>query len=405
MNRGGIPDAIVAGHICLDVIPQLSHITPERFDGVFTPGRLTEVGPVAFSTGGAVSNTGLALHKLGLKTQLMGKIGDDTFGQAVMQIVASHGPDLARGMVVDPTASTSYTIVINPPGLDRIFLHCPGANNSFGAADVHYDRLREARLFHFGYPPIMARMYQDDGAELEAVFRQAKETGVTTSLDMSLPDPTSPAGRAPWRCILERTLPWVDIFMPSIEEILFMLHRKTYVQADSEDSNAGFFSHVTPELLSELGNELLVMGARIVGLKLGHRGLYVRTSDQAALQALGRAHPADATAWTQRELWAPCFRVDVVGTTGAGDATIAGFLGSLLRGMTPEAAVTTAVAVGACNVEASDALSGIRSWQATLDRLAAGWPRHELSLNARGWHFDRAAHVWVGPAERVQNTA
>ena len=84
------PDAIVAGHICLDVIPQMSHISSEMLETVFTPGRLTEVGPVTFSTGGAVSNTGLALHKLGISTQLMGKIGDDIFGRTVQQILAAH---------------------------------------------------------------------------------------------------------------------------------------------------------------------------------------------------------------------------------------------------------------------------------------------------------------------------
>jgi sugar/nucleoside kinase (ribokinase family) len=65
----------------------------------------------------------------------------------------------------------------------------------------------------------------------------------------------------------------------------------------------------------------------------------------------------------------------VVGTAGSGDATIAGFLAAFLRDMTPEEAVTMAVAVGACNVEAADTLSGIRPWDETLRRVAAGWPR------------------------------
>ncbi|PKO22416.1 MAG: carbohydrate kinase family protein [Chloroflexi bacterium HGW-Chloroflexi-1] len=370
------PDAVVAGHICLDVIPQLSHITPDMFDAVFTPGRLTEVGPVAFSTGGAVSNTGLALHKLGIATRLMGKIGDDTFGQAVMQIIAAHGSDLTGGMVVDPAANTSYTIVINPPGLDRIFLHCPGANSGFGAEDVRYDLLTGARLFHFGYPPIMARMYGDQGAELVALFRRAKATGVTTSLDMSLPDPASPAGRAPWRKIIERTLPWLDLFVPSLEETLYMLRRETCDRLRQAASDA--------DLLSQ-----------------GHRGLYLRTAERAAIEAMGRARPSNAKAWARRELWAPCFSVEVVGATGAGDATIAGFLNGLLQDMPPEGALTAAVAVGACNVEAADALSGIHTWDETLRRVAAGWPRRELGLNAPGWRFDAARQLWIGPADQA----
>ena len=52
----------------------------------------------------------------------MGKIGDDLFGQAVTQLVSAYDPWLVGGMVVDPQANTSYTVVINPPGVDHLFL-------------------------------------------------------------------------------------------------------------------------------------------------------------------------------------------------------------------------------------------------------------------------------------------
>jgi sugar/nucleoside kinase (ribokinase family) len=83
---------------------------------MFLPGRLLEIGPATFSTGGPVSNTGLALHTLGISTKLMGKVGDDVFGQTITRLVAAYDPHLAEGMIVDKTASSSYTIVVNPPG-------------------------------------------------------------------------------------------------------------------------------------------------------------------------------------------------------------------------------------------------------------------------------------------------
>jgi sugar/nucleoside kinase (ribokinase family) len=157
-------------------------------------------------------------------------------------------------------------------------------------------------------------------------------------------------------------------------------------------------SRVTPELLSEVGQQLIEMGAKIVGLKLGHRGLYLRTTDRSAMETLGRARPFAVQAWANRELWAPCFQVEVVGTTGSGDATIAGFLSALLRGLPIEEAMTAAVAVGACNVQAADALSGIRPWDETLRRVERGWPRHTLTLTSPGWSFDADHQLWVGPA-------
>lgn len=387
-------DVVVAGHLCLDIIPQLSHIPPGAFMMLLQPGRLIAVGPAATSTGGPVSNTGLALHRLGIRTRLMGKIGTDWFGQAVQQLVASVDPSLIESMIVDPGVSTSYSIVINPPDTDRMFLHYPGANDTFSAEDVRYNLLQRARLFHFGYPPVMRRMYEDGGRELMTIFRRARETGVTTSLDMAFSDPSSEAGRADWETILRVTLPYVDIFLPSVEEILFMLRRSTYEALSRSAQGTDILPLITPPLLSDLSDQLLSMGARIVGLKMGDRGFYLRTSDYTALAGLGRGRPSDLTVWVDREIWAPCFQVDVVGTTGAGDATIAGFLSAFLRDMTPAQAVTAAVAVGACNVEAADALGGIRSWEDTWRRVDEGWPRRPLDLSAYGWKYDPQHHLW-----------
>lgn len=392
-------DVVVAGHICLDIYPDLSGMEREAFEKTFLPGRLISAGPVTFYTGGAVSNTGLALHRLGISTQLTGKVGDDLFGHAILQIITTHGEHLADGMKVDPPANTSYSVLINYPGVDRILLHCSGANDSFGANDVPYESIRAARLFHFGYPPLMRTIYQEDGAQLIELFRRAKETGVTTSLDMAFPDPASVPGQANWHHILEKTLPWVDIFLPSVEEILFMFRRDLYFKLSETAGYAGIGSLITPELLSSLGDQLLGMGAKIAVLKLGDRGLYLRTADTSTLADLGRAQPADLYPWGRCEFWAPCFEVQVVGTTGSGDATIAGFLAAFLRGFTPESTLTAAIAVGACNVEAADALSGIQSWESTQERISRGWPRRILNLNAHGWNFDSASGHWCGPGK------
>jgi len=393
----GKAGVVVAGHICLDMIPDLAAMPQDGFAQRFRPGHLVEVGPATVSTGGAVSNTGLALHKLGVSTRLMGKVGDDLFGRAVRQVVAARGGDLVDGMVVDGTAKTSYTIIIDPPGVDRAFLHFPGANDTFGAADVRYDVVAEARLFHFGYPPLLRLTFQDGGAQLVEIFQRVKALGVTTSLDMTLPDPSSAAGRADWAAILRAVMPSVDVFLPSIEEALYMLRRETYEALSQE---AGAVEQVTPALLSELGGELLAMGGRIVGFKMGEQGMYVRTAGRAAVEALGAACPSDPTAWADRELWAPCFQVDVAGTTGAGDAAIAGFLAGLLRDLSLEEALTVAVAAGACNVETPDAVSGVRPWEEMWRRVRGGWERRALHVDARGWRFDEKNHLWIGTEDR-----
>lgn len=389
---------VVAGHICLDIIPRLDHLARGQFQAAFQPGHLIEAGPAVFATGGPVSNTGLALHLLGVPTQLMGKVGADVLGKVVCDQIRARGEHLAAGMVVNAEATTSYTVIINPPGMDRIFLHHPGANDTFCAADVALEVVRQADLFHFGYPPLMRHMYHAGGVELAELFHRVRATGVTTSLDMAFPDPASPAGLANWPAILRATLPAVDMFMPSVEELLFMLRRSTFMQWRA--AGGAILDHLTPALLSDLSDELLSLGAKVVGLKLGDRGLYLRTATADQIKLGGRALQG-APAWAGRELWAPCFLVEVVGTTGAGDATIAGFLSGLLRGLRPEAAITAAVAVGACNVEAADALGGLRSWEATLARAAAGWARRGLDVGAAGWKWEADPGVWVGPGDQA----
>ncbi|NDJ77287.1 MAG: carbohydrate kinase family protein [Chloroflexi bacterium] len=370
-------EVIVAGHICLDLIPELPDV---ELTALLQPGALTEIGPVAMSTGGVVSNTGRSLHRLGVRTGLMGKVGADQLGQITLDLIRVEDPVMAEGMIVAQGETSSYTIVISPPQTDRIFLHAVGANQTFGADDVNYEQVRGARLFHFGYPPYLPRLYADDGAELVDMFQRAKETGVITSLDTAMPDPNSPGGQVDWRLVLARTLPYVDLFLPSLDELRVMLGRE-----DEPVSDAA---------ISTLAAEVLEMGTRVVVIKLGARGMVLRTGE-------GGAPHTDDAEWRNRELWVPPFVPDyVVGTTGAGDASIAGFLAGMLRGQSVTQALTTAVAVGACNVEAPDALSGVRSWEDTQARIAAGWARAPLTINAPGWEWDKNWQVWVGPHDK-----
>jgi len=388
------PQIVAAGHICLDMIPQLGE-GPTDLHGLLVPGKLVDVGPLTTATGGSVSNTGLALHRLGFPVQLMGKVGEDVVGRAILELLTRQDARLADGMIVTPESPSSYTVVISPPGVDRIFLHCPGANDTFGPDDIEYDRLRDTCLFHFGYPPLMRRMYADEGRELAALLARVKERGVTTSLDMARPDPASEAGRANWRAILQRALPYVDIFLPSFDETLFMLDRPRFDELQAHSRDGDLNAQADGVSLRGLSTQLLDMGAGVVALKLGAQGLYLRTtSNTGRLENMGASALEDPRTWAGRELFAPCFAVDVVGTTGSGDCTIAGFLGGIVEGLTPEGALVCGVAVGACNVEQADATSGIPPWSAVQERIARRWQRASTAVNLDTWSWDEDSGVW-----------
>jgi sugar/nucleoside kinase (ribokinase family) len=298
-----------------------------------------------------------------------------------------------------PGEDSSYSVVIDPPGVDRAFLHCAGTNHTFGADDVRYDLLTAAQLFHFGYPPLMTRMYAAGGQELAGMYRRAKDTGVTTSLDLVMPDPSGPSGQADWPLILGRALPYVDLFVPSVEELLFMLRRERFHALTSRVGAAHLLDALTMEDVISLGDEARSLGAKIVILKLGTRGIYLRTGHQ--LSDLGRGAPSNLESWSGRQLWVPAFQPDrMVSTVATGDAAIAGFLAALLRDCPPAFALSIAAAVGACCVEASGALGGVQSWDDTLARLEAGWEHLPLALGADGWAWDGRAAIWRGPVDR-----
>ncbi len=363
---------IVAGHICLDIIPQLPGAA------ITTPGRLMKIGPATVSTGGAVANTGLALHQLGVPVRLMGKVGNDTFGANILDTLRAYDLALADGMIVATGETTSYSIVISPPGIDRTFWHCTGANDTFSAGDIPYDQLGSAKHFHFGYPPIMARMYTDGGAELSCMLQQVRERGLATSLDMAQPDPQSEAGRLDWASLLKRVLPDVDVFFPSIDELLYMLDRPTHAKLAAGDPNV-----IDGTLLRRLGQQLIDLGVAVAVIKLGESGLYARTSANGdRVTAFRKRLGLNAVGWVDCEVYSPCFRAtEVVGTTGSGDCTIGGFLAAMLRGDDVTRTATAATAVGACSVEGPDATGSVPNWLVVQRRIDAGWPRLGTTLN------------------------
>jgi sugar/nucleoside kinase (ribokinase family) len=382
-------DIVVCGHLCLDIIPGFPAVAGSH--DWFRPGRLSLVDAPVISTGGAVSNVGLSLHRLGLPVRLVAKIGNDPLGRLIVERISALGDSLARGLGRAEGGVTSYTVVLNPPGMDRIFLHCPGANDTFSDADVSDDVLEGVSIFHFGYPPLLKQIWADGGTRLDRLFTRAKSRGAMTSLDMSLPDPSSPSGMVDWGSFLSRVLPKVDIFVPSIEELLYMMDRPGFTRLAGTGGGDEIIRRVTFAELAGLASRVHARGVSAVLIKLGDRGAYLHTAPGGLAGAAG---------WAGRELYTPVFSVpNLAGTAGSGDATIAGFLSSVVRGLSAEEALTMAVAVGGCCVEAPDATSGVRSWEETLDRVKAGWARRKVEPGEPGWR-PGAYGVWSGPEDR-----
>ncbi len=371
---------IVAGHICLDVTPVFPGNGRMGNVGViFQPGRLLHMDGVDIHTGGAVANTGLAMKILGNDVSLIGKIGDDAFGKIVLDMLGAYQAE--KDMIVSAQTSTSYSVVLAIPGIDRIFLHDPGANDTFTPEDLDWQMIAQAELFHFGYPPIMKNMYRDGGRELAAMLQKVKELGTAVSLDMAAVDPASEAGKAGWKEILKAALPYVDFFVPSAEELCAMLDEDLYREWSRRAAGGDMTEILNMEELHWLGEKVLELGVRVVMIKCGSSGMYFKTAGAERLKELCVSLGLKPEEWAAKEGFEKSFEPEaVLSGTGAGDTSIAAFLTSVMRGEALEEAVQMAAATGACCVAAYDALSGLKPLEQLKEKIRKGWKKNECCI-------------------------
>lgn len=377
MSGNKLKKIVAAGHVCLDITPEFHNASAERMGDVMKAGSLVEMGPADVHIGGSISNTGLGLKILGADVALMGKIGKDSFGSIVKSQIGEYVS--TDYMIESEGENTSYSVVIAPKGVDRMFLHCPGANDTFSAADPDYEVIRKADLFHFGYPPLMKTMFREDGEELVQMYRKVYEMGVATSLDTASVDENAESGKADWIKILKRVLPYVDFFVPSIEELAFMIDRPLFDEWTTRADGKDITGVICQEEIKSLADKLISWGAKIVMIKCGVPGLYLATGNLATLGALSEKLDLDLFGWEDVRHFEKSYKPNkVLSATGAGDTTIAAFLYAVLQGYEWQECVQLAAAEGATNVETYDAISGLKSLEALKVRIDAGWEKQDL---------------------------
>ena len=302
-------EIIAAGHTCLDLIPAFTiEDKVDKMTDVLVPGKMINMGECVVVGGGPVTNAGVSIRRLGVKTELIGKVGNDDFGKEVIDWYEEHEGHFEGIKVVDGE-STSYTIAICIPGIDRFYLHHCGANDTFGYDDMDFDLVRRSKLMLFGYPPWMKKLYENTGHELMKILKKTKELGTTTALDLSLPDVDGYGDSIDWYSIVKNWVPHSDIMVPSAEEIFYFLYKDKFLE---KKANLGHketvLDNMTVKEISDIGKDLIEMGSAIAMVKCGNRGLYVRTAGKDRLSQLGAAGCSDLENWANRELWFPVYQ-------------------------------------------------------------------------------------------------
>jgi len=365
-------DAVICGYLCVDLVPIFKKhegdAESEKLD-FLRPGMLTELDGMTFTLGGLVGNTGLVLHKIGKNVVLNGLIGRDYLGEFVVRQLDKY--EITGDIASTAAAGTAFGIVLAPPGVDRLFLESPGCSRLFGLDSVNAEVIADSKLLHFGYIPLLKQFFENGGEQLRELLETSQGSGTVTSMDLSLPDSAGETAGVDWRAILGRVLPFTDILLPSIEEILCMMMPDVYSELSQKYGGQHIIDHVSWETLQRLGRELLAHGVKILMIKMAHRGVYLLTGDIATADGSGMLG-LDVQAWSHQELFCEAYPLDetrAMNASGAGDTAAAAFLAALLDGAPPASALKLSAMAGRESLYCNDLYTELASWDEISENI------------------------------------
>lgn len=251
----------------------------------FTPAGRTAGGNEQFecNPGGAPANVAAALSRLGAKSALISKVGEDQFGSLLHSTLLRAGVDVT-GVSYTNEASTTLAFVHLDDKGDRSFsfFRKPGADTFLHSTDVPLDKIENCQALHFGS---LSMTHEPARTATKAAVLKAKEAGALLSFDPNIRFSLWESKEEAKQNILWG-MKYADILKISEEELSFI-------------TGTGDVEKGSLELQRQFGIALIVV-------TLAEKGCYYRLAGQDG--------------------YVPGFQVKAIDTTGAGDA----FLGCLL---------------------------------------------------------------------------
>ncbi len=288
------------------------------------------VDEIELVLGGNASNAAVCLARVGVPTAVIGRIGDDFFGQFVRGALADAGVDTALMLAAKGAKTAATVAAIDPQGRRRC-AHVPAATAQFTGQDFNWDALAQNRVavpanlpvfLHFGSFFLLPGF---DGPATAQVLAKARRVGLQTSLDVCW----DPNGR--WAADLAPCLEFCDITFPNLTEAQHITNRR------DPDEMAQWF---------------LDQGVGIAVVKLGDAGCLVKTAHE--------------------RVRVPGYPVQVVDATGAGDAFAAGFLAARVWGWDLERTARFACALAGISVTGFGVATALESKAQVLALMGGG---------------------------------
>ncbi|HIA27398.1 MAG TPA: carbohydrate kinase family protein [Planctomycetes bacterium] len=311
-------DVLCVGAVVADLVAHPVSRLPEA-------GESARTGGVELQVGGCAANAAVGLARLGHRVSLASSLGDDVLGRFLHD-------QLKRERVGESYLSTSAstptgaTLVINVEDEDRRFISAVGANDDPWPEKISSEAVASAKVVSVHGFGLARRPSVED---VERIFTIAREQECLTLLDVIAVPGDDLVGA------LKRILPLTDVFMPNDDE-----GRRVTALDDPVEQAAA----------------LRDFGAETVVVTCGERGLVAVTGDGT--------------------LSLPAAGVELVDSTGCGDAFAAGFLHAHLGGEDLEGCLKAGSFLGAACVTATGAIAGLPS----VDQLEEFYRTHSLTF-------------------------
>ncbi len=330
-------------------------------------GRLEDMGSFEKYIGGSPTNIAAGSARLGLKSALITRVGDEHMGRFIREELAREGVDV-RGVATDPERLTALVIlgIRDQSQFPLIFYRENCADMALSEDDIDPDFIAEARAVvatgtHLSHP-------RTEAAVLKAL-RHARQGGAKTALDIDYrPNLWGLAGHgageerfiesAAVTARLQTTLPLFDLIVGTEEEF--------HIAGGSTDTLAAL-------------RAVRALSAATLVCKRGPMGAVAFTGDIPESLDDGESGPG--------------FPIEVFNVLGAGDGFMSGLLKGWLTGQDWPTALTYANACGAIAVSRHGCTPAYPSWDELQFFLKRGVRtpalRHDAELEQVHWATNR----------------
>ncbi|WP_299949476.1 carbohydrate kinase family protein [uncultured Ruegeria sp.] len=311
-------DLSAVGFVVLDTLCAHADAMPPR-------GGATFVDQMTMTVAGTAGATAYDCALLGLKVRVATELGRDAMGDWLTATMQGIGIDTSLISRNAAAQSPMSMLPIAPCGARSAFF-VPGTSNTFTLDDEELEAACDARVVHLGGTGLLAGF---DGAPSLALLKRAKERGCTTVFDLILANDQTIR-------LVEPLLPYIDYFVPSIEEARSM-------------AGGG-----TP---GEVATWFKARGVKNALITLEGDGVWVDPDEGKPFQL-------------------PAHQIDVIDTTGCGDSFTAGVITGVSKGWSLRETAGFANAVAAHVAQGLGSQGILRDFDTTVANMRA-WPLKE----------------------------